>query len=557
MDAAIKFINDIPLAGLMLTVALGYGLSMLKVRGISLGPAGATILVALVLGEFGLTLFNPNARALTPGSVGATGRSVGALGGLLFIYMVGYDAGPDFFGALRSGRGWKFALVGLVIPLAAVGVVLACARLFGLDAPTSSGLLAGAMTSAPSFAASSAALADSSRLAVSFALAYPIGLAGFGVALQVLPRLIGHDLAKGTRSEHEAESVTTFRARARSPELFRTFRVEQATVCGKPLRELQLNHQTGCVISCVRRGGEIIYPEGGTPLAPADVLQAVGRLDELEQLSRLVGPEVYDAELSQALARARGVRVLHAAACGKTLSELRILREQRCVVVRVQRGDEVLEPTADLRIARDDVLEIVGTTDSVRAVSRALGHFESPRVDTNLALFAGGLLLGLIVGSIQLAPLGVEISAGSFGGALVAGILMGAFRRIGRFNVTIPRAARHLIRDFGLLLFVAETGLRAGRGLVQGMRENLWQTLLTATAATLLPMMVGLVVARYLLRLRVPDAWGSIAGGMTSSTLPLLKSAADSNEPAVSFAAAYAAATLLLTIAGQLLIKLM
>ncbi|MCC6574842.1 MAG: hypothetical protein IT462_13770 [Planctomycetes bacterium] len=556
MDAVIKFVNDIPLAGLMLTVALGYALSLLKLRGISLGPAGATILVALVLGEFGLTVFS-STRALTAGSVGATGRSVGALGGLLFIYMVGYDAGPDFFGALRSGRGWKFALVGLIIPLASVGVIWACSRLFELDAPTSAGLLAGAMTSAPSFAASSAVLTDSSRLAVSFALAYPIGLAGFGVALQVLPRLIGHDLAKGTRSEHEEpESITGAAPRLRSPELFRTFRVENQPVCGKPLRELQINRTTGCVIACVRRAGEVIYPDAGTQLQPRDVIQAVGRLDELEKFSRAVGPEVYDPDLSTLLARARRVRVLHPAACGKALAELEILRAQRCIVVRIERGDEVLEPEAGFKVARDDVLDLMGATDSVRAAARALGQFESPRVDTNIALFAGGLLVGLLIGSLQLEPFGVELAAGSFGGALVAGILMGAFRRIGRFNFTVPRPARHLIRDFGLLLFVAETGLRAGRGLVQGVAQDLWQMLVTASMAVLVPALVGLVVARYVLRLRVPDAWGSIAGGMTSSTLPLLKSVADSNEPAVSFAAAYAAATLLLTVAGQLLTQL-
>ena len=67
--------------------------------------------------------------------------------------------------------------------------------------------------------------------------------------------------------------------------------------------------------------------------------------------------------------------------------------------------------------------------------------------------------------------------------------------------------------------------------------------------------LVALGFARWFLRLRPVDSWGSIGGGMTSSAaLVAIKRAADSNEPALSYAASYAVASVLATIAGQVIV---
>ena len=113
------------------------------------------------------------------------------------------------------------------------------------------------------------------------------------------------------------------------------------------------------------------------------------------------------------------------------------------------------------------------------------------------------------------------------------------------------------MRDLGILLFVGEAGLRAGSrlaasGLADGVPVLAAGALVTA-ASVLLP----LALARRLLALRPVEAWGSVAGGLTSSAaLHAVKEAADSNEPAISYAAAYALASVLATVAGPLAILL-
>jgi putative transport protein len=124
-------------------------------------------------------------------------------------------------------------------------------------------------------------------------------------------------------------------------------------------------------------------------------------------------------------------------------------------------------------------------------------------------------------------------------------------------SANVPVAARQLVRDLGILLFVTETGLFAGASSDVGMGTSLVAVLLSGVLITLIPMLVALGIARVLLRMRPVDAWGSVCGGMTSAGAAVaLRRAADSNATAISYAAAYAVASVLLTLAGPLVVYL-
>ncbi len=125
-------------------------------------------------------------------------------------------------------------------------------------------------------------------------------------------------------------------------------------------------------------------------------------------------------------------------------------------------------------------------------------------------------------------------------------------------HTNVPQAARQLVRDLGILLFIAETGVKAGGSSLEGLRGMLWPTLGVAGAATLISVVGAVWIARKILRMRAVDAWGSVGGGMTSSAaLVAVRRAAESNEPALSYAAAYAVASVLVTVAGRLVILFM
>ncbi len=543
----IETLNAIPLAGLMLVVTLGFLLGRLDWQGMSLGPAGGTMGVAIALGAAGLSfsqLYSTSDPRIT----------VGAFGFALFIYSVGFEAGPRFIDSLRGGKGWHFPFIGTVVCVLAVVLALACGRLFGLGASATAGLLAGALTSAPTYAAAVEVAADRTTLAVAFAITFPVGLLGMVLMAQFLPRLMGDDLAAGTATREEAEPG----AESHSPELMRAFAVEREAVIGKPLIELDLIRRTGCIITRHQRRGRVEVPDRHTRLARGDRVMARGRFEQLARFEELLGPEVYDDDLRRRMPSPRAIQLSRSAAAGKTLRELELFRRHRCLVTRIRRQEEEIAPSADLTLERGDVVLVAGQRDDVRAVARLLGRFERSSYETDIAIYAGGILLGLLLGRLHLGWLGIDLRLGYAGGLLFTGVLLGRFPRIGPFSAHVPIAARQLVRDLGILLFIAETGVTAGGSSLAGIRGLVAETLACGLAVTVVPVAGAVLIGRYLLAMRPVDAWGSVCGGMTSSSaLAAIRGAADSSEPSVSYAASYAVASVLATLAGQIVVLLM
>ena len=201
MQGLVDLLNDSPLAGLMLVVAAGFTLGRISWRGIALGPAGGTLLVALFMGSMGLgfrEMYGTKHPELT----------LGALGFCLFIYSVGFEAGPRFFSALRGGSGWRFVVVGAVVNVTALLLAVLCGKLMHLGEAVTAGVLSGALTSAPTYAAAIEVTRDPGALSVAFALTYPVGLAGVVVLSQFLPRLMRDDLGRGIPEGRRPTSPT-------------------------------------------------------------------------------------------------------------------------------------------------------------------------------------------------------------------------------------------------------------------------------------------------------------------------------------------------------------
>jgi putative transport protein len=411
MQQLVEGLNDIPLAGLMLVVAAGFVAGRAGWRGVVLGPAGGTLLVALLAGSAGLSferLYGENPRL-----------TVGLFGFSLFVYSVGFEAGPRFFSSLRGGRGLSYVAVGVLVNVFALAVAVVCGHALGLGEGTTAGLLAGALTSAPTYAAAAEACSDQDGLALAFAVTYPIGLAGAVAAIHFLPRLMRDDLAADA-AEPDADRT----ARPRSPELDRVYVVREAAVCGRTLAELDLTHRTGCYVTRMQRGGDVLVPDAHTRLEEGDHVLARGRFDELQVFTRMVGPEVYDAELRSRMPTPRRVHLTAAASVGKTLRDLALTRRHGCLVTAIQRGQIVLEPWPELPLERGDVLEVVGPRQGVRSAAAELGRFERPSDETDVAVYAGGIFLGLLLGSLHVRAFGLDLTLGLAGGLLLTGVLL-------------------------------------------------------------------------------------------------------------------------------------
>ncbi|MCP3963845.1 MAG: hypothetical protein GY719_38910, partial [bacterium] len=492
----------------MLVVTLGFLLGRLGWRGMSLGPAGGTMGIAILLGALGLSfdqLYSSSEPRIT----------VGAFGFALFIYSVGFEAGPRFFDSLRMGKGWQFPALGALVNVLAVLLAVACGRLLGLGASVTAGLLAGALTSAPTYAAAVEVVDDRAALAVGFAITFPAGLLGMVLMAQFVPRLMGDDLAAGTATQEEEDEVATARLR---PELQRAFQVTYDAVVDRPLLELDLTARTGCIITRLYHGGRVSVPDRDTRLARGDRVMVRGRFDQLAAFEKLVGPEVYDDELRRSMPSPRAIQVIRGSVVGKPLKELELFRQHHSLVTSVQRQEQDIEPSADLCLERGDVVMVAGQRDDVRAVARLLGRFERSSYETDIAIYAGGILLGLLLGQLRLGWLGLDLRLGYAGGLLFAGVLLGRFRRIGPFSAHVPIAARQLVRDLGILIFIAETGVAAGGGSLAGIHGLVWEAVACGLLVTVVPVLGAVLVGRYLLSMRPVDTWGSVCGGMTSSS---------------------------------------
>lgn len=545
----LDFFDQAPLAGFMLVVALGFSLGRINVRGLTLGPAGGTLLVAVTLGSLGLDFSHLYVSESMPR------LTLGALGFALFIYSVGFEAGPRFFGAVGDPKGWRLVAVGVLTNLLALATTVGLGRALGFTDSMAAGLLAGALTSAPTYAAAVEVTGDAHLLAVIFALTFPVGLVGLVTLTQVLPRLLGDDLHTGGHGGPGADEGDEDETASLRPVLRRAFAVEREDAQGHTLAELDLPSRTGCRVVQVHRGSQVMPPSAATRLESGDHVMAEGRLEQLAAFEERIGPEVYDAELRRRLPSPRAVVVNKPEALGKTLRELPVLRRYHCLVTEVQRQDVSIEPSADLRLERDDVALIVGPADGVRAAARHLGEFERSTRETDLAVYSGGIVIGLFLGF--LAKLLFHLDAYAVG-LLATGIVLGRFRRIGPWSAHVPVAARQLVRDLGILLFIAETGVAAG-GQTFDVAQDRWLELLAAATLVVLVAVGGTVLgARRLLRLDPVETWGSAAGGMTSSSaLAVLRRTTESSELAVAYAASYAIGAVFATLSGRWVVTLM
>lgn len=546
MPTLLQPLNDLPLAGLMLVVAVGYTVGRINVKGIGLGPAGGTLLMAVTAGLLGFDITK---------MVEDQPVTVGLFGFALFIYSVGFEAGPRFFTAIRGGPGMRFVVVGCLVNVVAVVCAIVLGGVFDLGASSTAGMLSGALTSAATYAAAVEVCEAPLDAAIAFAITFPVGLAVLVWMIQSLPRLLGQNLVAEADAAAEKHGAAQ---QAGNPELTRAFDVQYEEMLGRPLKELGLPTRTGCYITMIHRGHEVFPAVASTVLEQGDHLLVRGRLDELAQFQELVGPEVYDEELRNRMPPPRRIVALESDCVGKSLRELEIAARHHVLVVGIERGRVHIEPTPDTTVERGDVLEVIGRRGDIRPLAERLGRNERPVHETDIAIYAAGIFLGLLIGSASAALGNVRLTLGMAGGLLLSGILLGRFRRIGPLRTHVPRPARQLVRDLGILLFVAETGIQAGDRLrVVGAPDAL-PLVVSSVIVVLASVIVALLVARRIFRMGAVESWGSIGGGMTSSSaLAALQREAESTEPAVSYAAAYAVASVLTTIAGQVLVYLM
>ncbi len=508
---------------LFLIIALGFILGRIQIKGLSL-DVSAVIFIALLFGHYGVVI----------------PKDLGNFGLVLFIFTIGIQAGPGFFDSFRS-KGKTLILLTLLIVGSACLTGVALKYTIGIDTPDLVGLIAGALTSTPGLAVAIDST-HSSAASIAYGIAYPFGVIGVILFIKLLPKLLRKDLAV------EAKILESQRKGKHPPLRTATLRVTNAPIFGKTLAQLQLRAMTGAVVSRIKHGEKTVIPQAATVLQEGDLLKAVGNDQSLKQLALLIGETITNDLPFGSTQELQSLLVTNKNIINKTLGYLNLQRTFNCTVTRVRRSGIDLSPEPDLQLKFGDKLMVAGEKEDLKEVSQLFGNDEKKLSDTDFFPIATGIVLGVLVGKLNISfSDSFSFSPGLTGGILIVALVLSAIGKTGPIVWSMSGSANQLLRQIGLLLFLAEVGTSAGVNLVSTFQESGWTLFGVGMAITLIPMLVAALFGILVFKIPVLDLLGTLAGGMTSTPgLAAADSMSDSSAPSIAYATVYPIAMVLL-----------
>ncbi len=551
-----ELLSSNPILLLFLVLAIGFFIGNLRIGSFQLGSVAGVLFAGLLLGHFG---FESNA-------------SIQSFGFVLFIFSVGYQAGPKFVQAVRKD-GRKYFVISVIVAVSGFLLALGFSRILNFDQGLSAGLLAGSLTSTPTLAAADAAVLSSdfvpkeginveevrSNINTAYAITYIFGLVGLILIIRILPRILGNDLAdEAVRLEKEESAGVKQPVFSPSDIVLNVIRVESPEITGIPLREMYEKAQIQITIQKIRRNGEIIEPTLDMELQMGDIISVVGVLNQeaVEQLSdKIFGPVVRDRELLHFQPETAKICVMRKKGAGKIVGELQTPVHYASFISKITRLGVPIDITPTTRLERGDVLDVTGPIAGLQAMGEDLGHLEQEIEETDLRTFAWAIVFGILIGTLTITVAGVKIGLGSAGGLLALGLLVGYLRSLFPVFGRVPAGAQFVFTELGLLLFMACVGLRGGADIVETLLSSGPALLLTGILVTVIPLALAYIYGRKVLNMNPLVLFGAITGSMTSGgALNVINEQSRSTIASIPYTGAYAIANVLLTIAGAIII---
>lgn len=486
MDALVALLNQQPLMTLFLTIALGYLLGEIDIKGFSLG-SGAVLFVALFIGW------------LAPDS--APSPLVGTLGLALFLYGIGIQYGKEFFTGLIRPAGQKANLLAFFVIMLTGAASLACVDLVGGKLGYALGLFAGAGVSTPALQGAIASVGNNDP-AAGYSAAYPIGIA--------VPILLMYCVLMMLKPKIERPAYTGLE--------WLEIAVRNPECTGKRLGDVLPLLPSGTKVLALRGEHTNKFPHPDLMLNADDVLfVAATDRESLRQAQTLLG-EHAPGRITQDRTAMDYVRVFASkrSVVGKALAELSIPGGFEYQFVQVSRGDGDLLPHGDLVLEYGDRIGIFVKREHFPAVRAFFGDSIKGTADFSFISIGLGMALGLLIGLIPI-PLPVigPLKLG-FAGLLVTTLLLGYIRRTGGLIWTMPVSANLVVRNLGVTIFMAQIGLSSGPKFAAALTECGLTFLLLATALVVVLVLPVIVIGLFVLKLPFDEMCG-IIGGVTGN----------------------------------------
>ena len=528
MELIKTLLEQQPLMALFLTIAIGYLVGEINIKGFSLG-VGAVLFVALAMGWF------------APKS--APAPMVGTLGLALFLYAVGVGYGKQFFIGLTSARGLRSNAMALIGVLLAGAVSLMFVKTMGVSLGHGFGLFAGSGTSTPTLQAAIAAL-RSDDPAVGYSVSYPFGVAGPILFLYIAFMILKPKIATSAGTGLEVLEIM----------------VRKAEVSGRTLGELTTTLPAGVQIAALRRAGRNEPASATAVLEADDVLLAVGPSREVLDRARVSIGEAAHGHLIKDRADLDYLRVFASrpTVVGRALGDLDLPGEKGSSVLHVRRGDTALLAREDLVLEFGDRIGLLANRGNFAALRKFFGDSIKGTAEFSYISIGLGMALGFLLGALQIPlPFIGKIAVG-LAGVLIVALVLGKMRRTGGMNWTIPLSANLVLRNLGLTLFLAQVGMSSGPKFAATVSQTGCQMLgmgAAVLAALVLPIMV---LGLFVFRMPYDEVAGIVAGACGNpAILAYSNKLAPTDRPDIGYAMIFPSMTILKILFVDIVAKLL
>lgn len=558
MEYLLTLIRENPAIPLFVTLGAGFWLGALKIKGFSLGPVTATLLVGVLVGQLDIPIAEP----------------LKTVSFLLFLFAIGYRVGPQFFRGLK-GDGLKQILFAVLECIICVAVCIVAARLMGYNTGTAIGLFAGSQTISASIGVGTDMISSMKidpevkgnligMIPSAYAVTYVFGTIGAAwIIANIGPKLCG-GLAKAKQQIAEIESEMEegeFSAQpglivANRPVSFRAYKAESRFFKRpRTVTEIEevlsgLGHRL--FVERLRVGGEIVDVEPDVIVRYGDIIVIGGRRETVVNEGGIIGPEVVDHELLNFEAENLQVTVSKRGAAGMKFGDLRRADFMSGVMVKSLVRDEVRIPLhGRTMLEAGDVLTLVGLQKDVAEAVGEIGYPDRKTETTDVVYLSFGVALGCFIGALCLHLGSVPVSLTTSGGALLAGLFFGWLRNKKPTFGRIPSSVVWVLDNVGLNMFIAIVGLAAGPTFISGLQEAGIGLFFVGIACTTFPLILSVLIGHYIFRFPIAVTLGCVAGGRNAvAALGAIQDNLESTLPAMGYTVTYAVSNFLLIFGG-------
>ena len=536
-----------------IVIAIGVYLGKIKIGGISLGVT--------------FVLF----AGILAGHVGFTGPKeiltfVQDFGLILFVFMIGMQVGPGFFESFKKG-GVTLNMLSATAILLNILVMFGCYYLFfdtsnPHNLPMMVGTLYGAVTNTPGLGAANEALLSvfpngAPSIANGYACAYPLGVVGIIGATILIKYITRVNLTEEEAQLNEEEAANPH-AKPHNMHL----RVENSYIAGRTLREVSEFLNRDIVCSRLLHDGEVSIPNSKTTFEVGDELLVVCAEADAEAIKAFIGPEIeaeWDREKDEVQHFvSRRIIITRPEMNGKTLGKMHFSSVYGVNVTRISRQGMDLFASRNHHFHVGDRVMVVGPEENVNRVAEIMGNSVKRLDAPNIATIFIGIMVGIIFGSLPFAIPGmpVPLKLGIAGGPLIIAILIGRFGYRMKLVTYTTTSANMMLREIGLVLFLASVGIKAGAGF--------WDTVVQGDGLkyvgcgfliTIIPILIVGTIARLKFKFNYFTIMGMLAGTYTDPPALAYANASCSKEaPAVGYSTVYPLSMFLRIFTAQIVV---